>query len=416
MSRPTGRLTPGFTIAALAVVAFTVSCTEDPLALGPDSAPGTSTETRDVTLSVTDLPLWRDTTVTGFALPANASFLFLSNDPALMGRSLVRFNIPDTIRTFADTLPVDTFDSVNVLLRVDTIRSEFTDLPLTFRLVQLNQPFDADSVSWLEAAPGVPWTTPGGDLGVEIGSGVLEAMSDTVFLSLAVSEDSLLKAWQNQDGGDGVALLVEGSTSRIRLQQIVIRYQATLVGRDNPVSQTQQPDSRTFITDPSLPDTDEDLRLGGLPASRLYLDFAPPEELDGVLLSAATINHAELILHPLPAPQDPFAIELPLAVRQITLLADPFEFGAKTPIGSADGSLIGLSPDSLATGAALRLDITLLIARAVRDSIPNIRLGLRGDPDAQVLGFWEFGSIEALAAFRPQIRILYSPAAVFGIP
>jgi len=146
------------------------------------------------------------------------------------------------------------------------------------------------------------------------------------------------------------------------------------------------------------------------------LDFTPPVTLDGVSLSGATINHAELILHPLPAPPDPFAAEAPLAVRQITLLADPFKFGAKTPIGSADGALMALDPDTLATGAPLRLDVTLLIGRAVRDSFPNIRIGLRADPDAQTLGFWEFGSIEAVAALRPQLRIVFTPPAGFGIP
>ncbi|MCG8467895.1 MAG: hypothetical protein MJB57_06730, partial [Gemmatimonadetes bacterium] len=73
-------LTLGFILAALGLIGLTVSCTEDPLALAADDAPGASTSTRDVSMSVTDLATWRDTTLTGFALPGTAAFSLVSND------------------------------------------------------------------------------------------------------------------------------------------------------------------------------------------------------------------------------------------------------------------------------------------------------------------------------------------------
>ena len=413
----TGNLTPGFIIIALGLVGLSVSCTEDPLALDRDTAPGATSETRDITLAVTALPLWRDTTVSGFALPANAPFVFLSNDAELLANGLGRLNIPDTIRTFADTLPVGFFDSVTVQLQVDTFRSEFSGFPVTFRMLTLTESFDEDSVTWQQAAPGLPWTTPGGSLGSELATGELDGTSDTVRMEFSVSTDSLLKSWQERDGDPGFALLVEGPTARVRLQQILLRYRPLLQGREVPlVPREQSPSPHTFVTDPSPPPPGQELRLGGLPASRVYFEFVPPDTVAGIPLREATINHAEVILHPLPAPPDPFPAEFSLVARQITLLGDPFVLGPKTPIGSGNAALISLNPDTLAAGRPLSLDITLLLTRATVGSVSNIRMGLRPDPDAQTIGFWEFGSAEGPEGFIPQFRIILSPRPVFDIP
>lgn len=411
------RLAPGtlLGLAAAAVSITVLACTEEPLPLGAGSAPGSTTETIDVTLDVANVAGWRDTTVSGFATPSTASFSYVSNEPELSVRSLAVFDVPDTIRTFADTLPVAEFDSANFRLQLDTVRSEFTDFPITLRLMALDRPFDPDGVSWTEASIGVPWTTPGGDLGVQLASGVLASKLDTIPMALEVSADSLLKAWQDADGGNGLAIIAEGGSARIIVQQVLLRYQAVLVGRTEPLNQTQTPDLRTFIADPPAPATGLPLRVGGLPASRLYVDFTLPTTIGGVPVTGATVNHAEVVLTPL-APMDPYALDRTLAARQISLLGDPFVLGSKTPIGSTNFSTIGLLPDSLATGRALRLNITALVARSVADPDRVIRIGIRADPDAQTIGFWEFGSAESAAAFRPKIRIILSPPADFPVP
>lgn len=417
MNKSAGHANRRFVIVALGLVGLSVSCTEDPLALGSDTAPGATSEVRDVTLEVAGLPLWRDTTVSGFALPANAPFVFLSNDSHLLARGLGRFNVPDTLRTLADTLPVGLFDSVTVQLTVDTIRSVFSDFPVTFRMVTLGESFDEDSVTWQQAGPGAPWTTPGGSLGVELATGELDGTSDTVRMDFSVSTDSLLKSWQERDGDPGFALVVDGPTARVRLQQILLRYRPLLEGRVVPlIPKTQFPSSHTFVTDPSPPPPGQELRLGGIPSSRLYFEFVPPDTVAGIPLREATINHAEIILHPLPPPADPFPAEFTFAARQITLLGDPFVFGPKTPIGSGNSVMISLNPDTLAAGRPLSLNITLLLARATFESVNSIRMGLRPDPDAQTIGFWEFGSVESEEGVLPQLRIVLSPRPVFDIP
>lgn len=417
MNKSAGHVNRIFVLVALGLVGLSVSCTEDPLALGSDTAPGATSEIRDVTLEVTSLPLWRDTTVSGFALPSNAPFLFLSNDSQLLAKGFGRFNVPDTILNFADTLPVELFDSVTVQLTVDTIRSVFSDFPVTFRMVTLAESFDEDSVTWKQAGPGAPWTTPGGSLGIELASGEFYGTSDTLRMEFAVSVDSLLKRWQDTDGEPGFGLVVEGPTSRVRIHQMLLRYRPLLEGYSVPlVPRTQFPSSRTFVTDPPLPPTGQELRLGGVPASRLYFEFVPPDTVAGIPLREATINHAEIILHPLAPPADPFPAELTFAARQITLLGDPFVLGPKTPIGSGNAVTIALNPETLATGRPLSLNITLLLARATVESVGRIRLGFRSDPDAQTIGFWEFGSAEGAEEVLPQLRIILSPKPIFGIP
>ena len=402
-------------IVALGTLAVLAACTEDPLSLGPGEVPGAGTQTRDVTVSVAELGTWRDTTVTGFALPSNAPFVSVSNGPLVASRAFARFNVPDTIRTLGDTLPVATFEEVELLVRIDTVSSEFGGFPLTLRLLALEQRFDPDSATWQRAATGVPWEEPGGDLGVEIASGVLEAVSDTLLMSVAVAEDSLMKAWQDEDGGNGFALVVEGPETSLRVSRIVLRYDPTLVGRQFPVPQAQQWDERTFVLDPPLPPTGFELRIGGLPASRIYFEFALPESLGGTSLEGVTISQAEVILYPLAAPEV-HAAERTIEARRVSLLGDPFERGAKTPIGSSDLQGTRLHPDLLGSGEPVRMNLTFLVARAVIGSERRIRIGFRGDPDAQVLGYWEFGSVESPPEFQPRLRLVFSSAPKFGVP
>ncbi|MXW66771.1 MAG: hypothetical protein F4Z72_07220 [Gemmatimonadales bacterium] len=408
----------GRRLAVLVVTVFPLllgACAEDPLSLGSENVPGAGVVTRDVTISVSELSTWRDTTLTGFARPSTAPFVYVSAGTDLSSRGLARFNVPDTVRTFVDTLPVAMFEEVEFELRLDTIRSEFTEFPITVKLVELGERFEPHRATWQEAAPGIPWTEPGGSLGVEIASAVLEAASDTVLMRPAVAEDSLMKAWQREDGGNGFAIVVDGPETKLRVTQIVLRYDPTLVGRSIPVPQSQFWEDRAFILDPPPPPTGTALRVGGLPASRIYFEFVPPGLLGEAGLEGATVSQAEVILYPLAAP-DLYAAERTIQARKVSLLGDPFEVGEKTPIGSGDLATTTLDPARLREGEPVRLDITRLMAQAVQDSLRRIRIGFRADPDAQALGYWEFGSAESPPELRPRIRVVFSSAPDFTVP
>ena len=403
-------------VAASASVVTLSACIEDPLALDADVAPGASAPTLDFTILASDLPSWRDTTYSGFSLASEAAFNIVANTPDVASRLLGLLNVPDTIRTFADTLPVDRFDSVTVRVVVDTINSRFTTLPVTFRMMSLTRGFSLDSVSWSQAGPGIPWTTPGGDLGVQLGSAVLAEVSDSILFDIEVDQDSLMKAWQDSDGEPGFVFLTDGGESYLEIRNVVFHYDALLEGREVPVSQNQPITANTFITSPEMPPTGIDLRVGGTPASRFYLDFRLPATIEGVPLEGSIINHAELVFSPREAPVPPYALERAIQTRDVRLLADPFVYGPKTPVGTASLQATTIGPDSLAAGRPLRVDLTNRVREAVGDDLSLIRIGVRGDPDGQALGFWEFASVEAVAALRPRLRIILTPPPDFQVP
>ncbi len=420
MGRSTGgpnRLSVRALAFAAGLSAVTLAaCVEDPLSLDADAAPGASSETLDFTLLASELSRWRDTSYAGFVLASQARFRLIANTSAHTSRIISPLNVPDTIKTFSDTLPASRFDSVSVRLAVDTVDSRFSTFPITLRMVELTRGFDQDSANWVQAGFGDLWTTPGGDLGVQLGSVELTEVSDSIVIVFDVSEDSLMKAWRESDGEPGFAFLVEGPETALNVRSITFRYLALLEGREIPVRRTQQPTTGTFISDPPPPPIGLSLRMGGLPATRFYIDFDVPSSIDGVSLEGAVINHAELVFMPLPPPDAPFPLEKVLASRLVKVLADPFVFGEKTPIGTSPLTFEPLSGDSLATGRPLRYDVTLPILRAIRDGEPMIRLAFRGDPDGQTFGFWEFGSVEAISALQPQLRIILTPPPKFEVP
>jgi hypothetical protein len=409
-------------LAAMAAVASVVmlACTEDPLGnLDAETAPGASSPTREFRLSAADLPAWRDTTVSGFTLRSTAGFVLLSDQSTFRSRSLNSINVPDTLTTLADTLPVERFEDASIRIAIDTVNSVFAGFPLMVRLISLAEGFEPDEASWTQAAEGRPWTMPGGDLGAELSSAEMMEVSDSLIFEFQVPLDSLLKSWQAQDGDPGFALVLEGPGSRIQIRALALRIEALLEGREVPIEQELVTDVRTFITDPDPPPAGLALRVAGLPASRFYVTFEPPDSLDGIPLLGSAVNHAELVFHPLPPPTEPYVMERNVAVRPVTLLADPFEFGAKTPIGSTPATFTLLEPDSLAIGEPFRVDVTALVAGALfveADSIGQVKVGLRAEPDGQAVGFWEFGSVEAGAGLRPELVLVLTPRPTFGVP
>lgn len=411
------RLPLGAVLAAVAMSSFTLSaCIEDPLALDANDAPGASSPTLDFTLVASELPRWRDTTYAGFVLTSQSGSRLLANTTDLRARILGTLNVADTVRSFSDTLPAQSYDSLNVRLVVDSLESTFTSFPVTVRMVELGQSFEEDSATWAQAGPGRPWLMPGGDLGVQIGSAEMTEVADSARIEIEVDQDSLMKAWRASDGEPGFAFIVEGPETVLSVRSITFRYEALLEGREVPINQTQSPTTGTFIHDPPTPPIGLPLRMGGLPASRFYVDFDIPFTLGGVSLEGASINHAEVVFTPLAAPAAPFPLERVLESRQVKLLADPFVFFEKTPIGTSPLTFVPLAADSLAAGRPLRYDVTLLILDAVRDDDPTIRLGFRGDPDGQTFGFWEFGSIESALQLQPKLRIILTPPPDFEVP
>lgn len=406
-----------FLAVAAAGAAVLAACTEDPLGGDPETSPGPTTPTLEFVVSA-DQVVWRDTTLTGFADPVDAGFGLAGDTEELEARVLGRFPLPDTFRVFADTAPPESFPSADIRVRLDTALSAVPELPVTLRLRALTRSFDGREATWEQARAGEPWTTPGGDLGPEIGVAVMETLADTVRVEFTVDVDSLLLEWSEGEGEPGFAALVEPEGTRLRIVEMRLRFEVILEGREGPIEQELLAFPRTFITDPALPAAEAGLRVGGIPSSRAYFVFVPPDTIEGVAVRGSRINHAQIILYPLEPPDAPWVLERPVISRPIELLRDPFELYQKTPIGSAAPQAFALDPDSLAVGRPIRLDITsVMIGQAALppDSVEEVRLGIRPDPDAQAVGYWELGSVEAPPELRPRILIVLTPRSNLGV-
>ncbi len=397
------------------------SCTEDSLiGVDPTSPPGPSSETVEVSIGVGDLPLWRDTTFVGYAVPSSSGIQFVANEPSLVSRVLGRFStLPDSI--FVDTarVAVERFESARLRLIVDSLAGPvLPDSGTELRVHGLARGFEEREASWTEARAGESWTTPGGDLADLLGSVRVDSLQDTLFVPISVDSDSLLSDWLASDGELGYAVSSSADGSNLTFAALALVFDVKPEGQDTLIEVIRGPQPSTFIFSPETPLPGEELRLGGLPAARIYIRFELPDTLDGVPLRGSRINQASVIFRSLGAPPDPFATTDTLFASIFELLADPFEAGPKTPVGLNVGSFVELDPEILASGGEQSLNITQLIqtwAGASADSLPDLQIGLRTLPEGGGVGYWEFGDMSDPAT-APRFVFLVTPPTEFSVP
>lgn len=416
--------------AALLAAGAAAACTEEPLTgPGPEEGEDPPAQTVELALRPGDMPAWRDTTFTGFALPSDAGFFVLADRDALSSRMLVRFaGFPDSVAVDDDTLAVESYENGRLALLLDTARTTAPSGGMTIRLSTLARNFDEEEATWQLAADGQPWNSAGGDFDQEVGRLELaqvsdSALADTLLVPLDVSTDSLVRAWRGDGGRPGVGVVLEAPGGRLQVNGAGLLFDVRPAGRDtlvgSLVSAFSAAGASTFIFDPPTPPPGQALRVGGLPASRLYLTFRPPESAGDVRIAGSTVNRAEILFRPGPAPPAPFSLEGTATAAGIELAADPFELGPKVPIGDtlATGTRTLLG-DSLAAGNPVRFDVTGLVRRwaSSPDSAGELRLAVRLRPDDQTLGFWGFGSESSAPALQPVVRILLTPPGGFDLP
>lgn len=413
-------------ILAAAALAPLYGCTEEGLTgVEGEEPPGQAADAVSVTLAADELPLWRDTTFAGFATARDVPFVVAADQPPLESRALFTIgDVPDSIGGQA----VDSTGDMFVRVVADTARSAFSGDSATLELFSLGRDFVEDEVTWERASEGTPWDSAGGDLEDRMGerdfrfdADADSLASDTLRVPFSGDADSLVTSWQEAGGVPPLALLVRGEGNRVVIRDLALELQ----GRSADMDSLQQIDAdasaAAFIHDPDLPDAGRNLRAGGLPSSRFYFVFRPPDSVGGVPIRGARVNRAEIVFHPVSDPGGAFRPPVVLSSLVTNLLADPFRFGARTPIGDAVGDrrVTALDPDSLAAGRPLRVRVTDLLqswANAPPDSIEEFRLGVRPVPDGQDLGFWDFGSVESGEGVRPQLRILITPPTDFTLP
>jgi hypothetical protein len=410
----------GLVLLALAAAA-SAGCTESPLEqVDPASAPGQSTPTTEIEIPVDALPSWRDTTYVGYAIPSTSSFRVLADSAEFEARLLGRvLNLPDSIAVADTTRGIERFADSFFRLLVDTGDTAFAAAGVEVEVYSLGRPYVQRETSWTLAAGGEPWTTPGGDLGELVAAAAFDSIRDTMFVPVVVNADSLLTAWRATDGEPGFLIRVVGPGTWLDVRGVAIGFDAALTGLDSLVTGLRTPGGSTVLFDPQTPDPGGTLRLGGLPAARIYAAFDLPDTWQDLPLRGSTINRASLVLRAAPREPEPFALERRLAVTAVQLLADPFEVGEKTPVGLQLSGSVPMGPEELeAAGDELLVPITSLIAlwaAADPDSAPALRVGLIADPEGGDPGFQRFGSGED-AGLRPSLRILVTPRVPFRLP
>ncbi len=403
------------------VIVVAGSCTEESLVgVDPDTPPGQSSETIQLSVAVSDLPMWLDTTYVGFAVPSNSGIQLVATGDSITSRLLGRFStLPDSI--FVDTirLRIERLESARFRLIVDTLaESVVPDSGTELRVHALTRAFEEREATWTEARAGEPWSTPGGDLGVLLGSVHVDSLQDTLFVPVGVDTDSLLTVWRAADGEMGYLLSASAGGTSITLRSVALVFDIQAEGQDTLIEAVRGPQPSTFIFDPETPPPASSLRIGGLPAARIYVRFELPDTLAGVQLRGSRINRASLLFRSIGTPPAPFATTDTLLASVFDLLADPFELGAKTPVGMNFGNFIELDPERLAAGGEQDINVTQLIqlwASASPDSLPELRIGIRALPEGEDIGFWEFGSIDD-AANAPRLELLVTPPTEFDVP
>lgn len=412
--RSVGWLLAGLVAAAIA------GCTEDTLTgVDPGAAPGEGRATIEIELSAADMPAWRDTTFTDYALPSTSSNRLVSQTADFRARVLARFGtLPDSVSVDGERLPVESFETGRIRLVLDTIVSVVPEAGTTLDAFSLARGFVNREATWSEAAAGEPWTSPGGDLGAPLGALQIESLdADTVFLPLSVETDSLLDAWRAGDGEPGLALVSSVSGTSLTIRQVVLAFDVKPVGRDTLIETLRSATANTFVFDPPAP-APAGLRLGGLPASRAYVSFELPESVDGTELRGARINRATLLFTSTGTPAAPFATADTLLASTFSLLSDPFEFGPKTPVGVNTSNPVQILPEEMEAGGELELPVSSLVqewAAADPDSMPKLNLGVRVLPEGGAISYWEFGDIGDPAR-APRVRIVLTPSTAFDLP
>lgn len=412
-------------LPALLLAGSLTACTEDGLTGVDDSAPGNSAPTLEILVPADRLPVWQDMTFRGYALASDAGFRLVADDGELRARSLVRFaTTPDSAGS--PRAPFDSVTAVNLWVLPDTLSSRLPGDSVLLEVFVLGREFDADEATWEEAAAGEEWSEPGGDLGERVGHLRFAGLVDTARArdTLRVPfdrPDSLFAAWTDAGTPPPMALRVVGDGSRLFLRRFRLEVTGFPAEQDSADTGTAVPEEHTFIFDPPQAEPGAALRLGGLPSSRVYFTFLPPDSAEGIALRGARVNRAELLFRSAGLPPAAHRLEESLSALAVELLADPRRFGARTPVGDAVGDrrrLITLDPDSLAAGVPVAVRVDTLVqawANTPPDSVQPFHLGLRPVPDGGNFGFWEFGS-EASEVAPPVLRLLVTPPADFEVP
>jgi hypothetical protein len=412
---------------ALTLALALVGCVdEDPTEVGGVLLPSGEVLTFEVVLPASEF-LVSDTAFSGYLAPFRASFgvVARSFEEVLDANMLLRYSLPPTTivvqngaTTVTDSFP--RFTGGNIVFRFDTIGS--TERPIRLALFRTAENWHA-SATWTQRVDTgtvqLAWSTPGGTRGAQIDTATWVEGDSVVFAvdsaTLAVWKDSTNQA-------RGAILVAETDDSRLRVFGSTVHVNArSSINADTVVVVDLVPTTRTFVFNPTLPNTFSGLRVGGIPAWRSILRLHPdlrsfvfpctggPEGCQ-VSLDSVHINTAQLLLRPVRSLAG-FIPEDSLFIEARTILLSPLVPLERSPVGNRVAISGLLAPDLFTSPTAtdeVRLDITALISHLLDESVPEDE---RQPPLLSILQLSE-GQTFGFAAFetQPSLRLVITTA------
>ncbi|HXY68789.1 MAG TPA: hypothetical protein VEH62_05035 [Gemmatimonadales bacterium] len=399
--------------AAFAALAFgaLAGCKEQISSPGkcPALCPSGHVQLADTLLTTADVS---DTSVRGFVLVREASYLLASNLDSLQSLVLVRFSRIDTTwfvtlsSGLVDTAYVGNPDSVVLDLHLVQRDTAVKGLKLlVYRLPALFDtgasyasilPYFADS-TLVDTVP-ISDTLQTGDLPVRIADSLVIAPADTGVVSLGIAVVAAGKTALALGSGN------LGTTAPILSTYIHAKAPLDTLSHVTSV----EPSVSLFVMNPppGQPPTGV-LALGGIPTARATLRLSLPT----VVVDSNAVVRATLLLNTT-GPAGGFARD------SFFVFAQPVvrDFGAKSI----------LWPDSTVSGSVLIHEgqtgpVALDLAPILRfwgttqgDSTPRL-IVLRAYPEGSILGSVTFAGRVA-GALGPQLRVTYVKPYTFGLP
>lgn len=307
---------------------------------------------------------------------------------------------------------------------------------------EVTEPWDRITATWRLAVDSldrqVPWATPGGAAGPEIGSAVWDSASGD---SLEIMVDSaLVAAWSERRDTAGdlrtvrLASDVAGSRLKLRSARLWLAARPSLAP-DTVIQVLSPPRGTTFIYDPgpSAP-TGASLRVGGAPAWRSVLDLDVPRRLNGppelcaavgcpVEIDEDHVSYAGLVLSPRRpdpafAPSDTLTIDVRMVLAPLFLPKSPLgpsNAGIGSPAGLA-GTI--LAPELFGVDAdeeTVEVPVTRVIRDLLRgetasgDPVPSATVALLSTFEPVSIEYVSFEGPGSPAAPRLRLILSFSP-------
>lgn len=395
----------------IGLVAGIVGCRENLTTSGrcPALCPRTNVQLADTLLAMADSA---DTSVRGFVLTREASYLLTSTLDSLQSVALIRFSARDTMWTFTesngtvDSQYIGTQDSVGLTLEI--LQRDTAVKNLRLLIYRLPAQFDTASTyasispyltdAYLVDTVPVLDTTQTGSPTFRIADSLAIPPGDSGVASLAVAIVA-----------GGKTAFTFGSGNLGTASPVLTYY----VHAKAPFDTTShvisvEPFVSLFVMNPPPGNPPAGvLAIGGIPTARATLRLALPK----VVVDSESIVRATLLFNTVGAAGG-------FARDSFYLLAEPVvrDYGVKSVLWP-DSSVSGKVLVHQGQSGPVELDIAPILrfwGTTVGDSTPRLVV-VRVYPEGAILGAVNFASRVA-GAPGPQLRVTYVKPYTFGVP